>query len=149
MDRASLTLAFPCTADFSRMREVPGGRHCDDCDKVVHDLSSMSEADAREVLRSQPPDRVCVRYVYEPDGRVVFGGVPRGVAIVPEHALSRKWKHTLALAAAAAATSAVAMLIEACGGANPDDGYGYYGAEQDAGADGDAQADAAAKPDGQ
>lgn len=120
------------------MKPVPGGRFCDDCSKVVHDLSAMSEEEARALLASTPKERVCVRYVYDyQTQRVVFG--ESDAQVIPEHRLSARLKRKLAMAAAIAAP----MLVQACGG-------GPYGGDhasgdpsmQDAGRDADAKPDA-------
>ena len=95
------------------MAPVPGGRFCKDCQKVVHDLSGMSEDAARALLESTPKERVCVRYVYDAhSGDVVFGArASERRSLIPEHRLARL-KSRVALAAAIAAP----LLVEACGG---------------------------------
>jgi hypothetical protein len=107
-------LAYPCRADFGAMPIAAGGRFCADCGKVVHDLSAMTEAEARGLLARTPADRVCVRYVYDADsGDVVFGSrAADRAALVPEHRLLQRLKSRVALAAALAAP----LLVEACGG---------------------------------
>lgn len=47
-------------------------RFCSDCKKFVHDLSAMTRAEAREVLESRPAEGLCVRYLYDAHGDVVF-----------------------------------------------------------------------------
>lgn len=47
-------------------------RFCGDCKKYVHDLSAMTRAEAREVLQSRPTEGLCVRYLYDVHGDVVF-----------------------------------------------------------------------------
>ena len=124
-------LAFPCTADFSRMKRVPGGRFCGDCNKVVHDLSAMSEEEANALLARTPRERVCVRYVYDAATQRVVFDVGDRTKVIPEHRLTSRLKRKLALAAALAAP----MLVEACGG---NDGGGFVNEptmQEDAGRD--------------
>jgi hypothetical protein len=114
MKRDDIPLAFPCGADFTSMPKVDGGRLCSACDTIVHDLSSMSEADARAVLASRTTDRLCVRYLYDARGRVVFAGEPlAGATIVPADSLTRKAAARLARTAMLAAPL---VLFQACGG---------------------------------
>lgn len=69
MHADDLPIPEPCTADWDAMRVLDTTRrHCGQCDKAVHDLSAMSDADARALLAS---DRVCVRYRTATDGRIV------------------------------------------------------------------------------
>jgi hypothetical protein len=71
MDRKDLRIGSPCTLDWRKMTPAEGGRFCGDCKKVVRNLSSMSELEARELLESAGPD-LCVRYVYDKHGRIFF-----------------------------------------------------------------------------
>jgi len=134
MKRANIPLAFPCGADFSAMPEVDRGRLCAACETVVHDLSSMSEAEARAVLAQRETARLCVRYLYDVDGRVVFAGRElAGARIIPDYALTRKAKVRLARAAMLAAPL---VLFQACGGASAGFSGGYQtdgGDEENAG----------------
>lgn len=69
MHAADLPIPEPCNADWSAMRAVGAtSRHCDHCDKAVHDLSAMSDLDARALLAN---DRVCVRFHSDITGRVM------------------------------------------------------------------------------
>jgi hypothetical protein len=101
------------------MDKVDGGRLCTECDKVVHDLSSMSEADAGALMGSRDAPRLCVRYLYDESGRIVFGQA--GVAqaqIVPSYRLTARMRER---ALHAALLVAPLVLFEACGGAAPMD----------------------------
>ena len=89
-------------------------RRCAECATLVHDLSTMSPEEARAIVKRGGR---CVRYLYDGDGNVVFGGPPREALIVPARALlsksaQRKW---LAIASLAA----LPVLLEACGGVAP------------------------------
>ena len=141
MKRANIPLAFPCGADFSAMPEVDRGRLCAACRTVVHDLSAMNEAEARAVLAQRETARLCVRYLYDVGGRVVFAGrelagarlLPAGTKIIPDYGLTRKAKARLAQAAMLAAPL---VLFQACGGASGGFSGGYQsdgGEEENAG----------------
>jgi hypothetical protein len=69
MRRLHLPIQDPCHADWDAMSHSDGGRRfCDSCAKHVHDVSSMTEQEARTVLTAESKKgRVCVRYTV--DGR--------------------------------------------------------------------------------
>jgi len=69
-------------------------RLCAECNKVVHDLSAMTDADARRALRSGP---ICVRYLYDVHGNIIQGDVSHA-AIVPASALASKRRRRGAMA---------------------------------------------------
>ncbi len=122
MQRDDVPLAFPCGADFASMPEVARGRMCAECQTVVHDLSSMKEDEAREALASRKTARLCVRYLYDPSGRVVFGGDAAGAVVIPESRLRRGKRGSLLEhpVVRMAMLAAPLVLIEACGGAAGD-----------------------------
>lgn len=98
-------------------------RLCADCDKLVHDLSGMTEPQARALLRRPRTEGLCIRYLHDEQGNVWF----RGNAPTPIVAASRLARRGVAALASAAALVAVPSLIEACGGASP------YGVGSDGG----------------
>jgi hypothetical protein len=78
MRRASLPISQPCNADWERMDGDGAVRFCRRCEQQVHDLSAMSEAEARVFLaRGGQP---CIRYSHDA-GRIRFaerpGALPR------------------------------------------------------------------------
>jgi hypothetical protein len=103
-------------------------RLCDTCDKLVHNLSAMNEADARALLRRRPDDGLCIRYLYDSEGAIWFGD---GAAqpLVPARRLARR---AAVVAAAAATLLVVPALTEACGGAGPNPNPYNYAPESDA-----------------
>jgi len=116
MKRAEVPVSFPCGADFSAMPDVEGGRLCATCKTVVRDLSSMRESEARSVLDAQATSRLCIRYLYDGAGSVVFAERDvAGAKIIPDHALTRRAKTRLLQTAMLAAPL---VLFQACGGAN-------------------------------
>ncbi|WP_157595491.1 hypothetical protein [Plesiocystis pacifica] len=56
------------------MHLQPGGmrRFCDHCRTQVHDLSAMDEASARTFLRATEGAEVCISYVEDASGAIVF-----------------------------------------------------------------------------
>jgi hypothetical protein len=80
MRRESLPISQPCNADWERMDGDGDGsvRFCRRCEQQVHDVSAMSEAEARVFLAGggQP----CIRYTHDA-GRIRFaertGALPR------------------------------------------------------------------------
>ena len=83
-------------------------RYCSLCEKDVHDLSSMTAAEAARFLASS--SNACVRYLH--DGRRVL----------------HRSRSKRALAVLAAATAP--LLLEACGGARPRYDYDFPVEEQ-------------------
>ena len=70
----SIRIASPCTASWEDMRGDAKSRHCDQCDKQVHDLSQMTRAEAEGLVNDaigaggHPP---CVRLWVRKDGTVL------------------------------------------------------------------------------
>jgi hypothetical protein len=119
MREHDIPLAFPCGRDFASMTRAEGGRLCAECQTIVRDLSSMRQEEARALLDGAEGARLCVRYLYDASGRVVFAGeedVSRA-KIVPAFRLTQRAKARIARAALLAAPL---VLFEACGGAPGD-----------------------------
>ncbi len=124
MKAKEIPIHTPCGADWSKMSAVEAkARLCKDCNKVVRDVGKMSEGEVRAALASGP---VCVRYLYDAHGNVIFGDAPLGATVVPASALLSKVMKSKWLAAAALA--AVPLVFEACGGNDGNYGGGAYGA---------------------
>jgi hypothetical protein len=119
MEKSEIRIATPCTLDWSKMTPRDGGRFCGDCKKVVRDLSSMTEREARELVRAAGDGQLCVRFVYDKHGRIFFAG-DRARDLVPASLLSRAKR-----AAVAAAAVAVPLALQGCSDANRADGGGY------------------------
>jgi hypothetical protein len=51
---------------------VADGGHCRRCDEQVHDLSAMTERQARRFLRRHEGGSICVAYRVTPNGRIRF-----------------------------------------------------------------------------
>jgi hypothetical protein len=109
MRREELAVTTPCGADWNAMKKEGTKRFCADCKKHVHDLSSMTRDDARALLASKATEGLCVRYLYDADGRVAFQDA------VPATRLLAKVKRF----ATAAIALAAPMTLNACMGAMP------------------------------
>lgn len=73
MHRAQLPILNPCSEDYAAMDGPAQRRFCDRCDKHVHDLSAMTEPEAKALLDGRAPgQRLCVRYRCGTDGRIAF-----------------------------------------------------------------------------
>lgn len=83
-----MKIPSPCTADWDAMRPEDAGksRHCELCATRVHDLSAMTEREARVFLATTASQQVCLSYLETSDGRRLFADTPRTTA--PRHAVS-------------------------------------------------------------
>lgn len=95
MKTVEVRVASPCTVDWQSMTPADRGRFCGECKKVVHDLSNLTEGEARALLREAGNGELCVRYVYDRDGRVVLAPEP-GARLVPASLLHRAKRLSLA-----------------------------------------------------
>lgn len=92
-----LPVATPCHAAWADMRPVPGGRHCDACDRKVHDLSRCSEGRVRALQIVYGRGGFCARQVVV-DGDLVLAPRP-----------PRPWSAPTALGAMAVLLAAPAV----------------------------------------
>lgn len=111
MKRSDLPIASPCEQDWDTMTPAGRKRFCDTCQKHVQDLSAMTEAQAKGVLASPPAEGLCVRYLYDEVGNIMFGLVDP--SLVPASSLVRA-KRALATTAALAG---IAATLSGCMGA--------------------------------
>src|SRR4051812_45824033 len=95
MKTGELPIKSPCDVDWTTMNPRKTGRCCGDCKKVVHDLSSMREADAMKRV-AEAPEGLCVRYLHDEHGNIWFrdtssllspGSLLRNSASLPAPAL--------------------------------------------------------------
>jgi len=70
MRRHELPIDEPCLEDWDTMEGNALRRFCRKCDKHVHNLSAMTEPQARALLRRAPG--ICVNYASTTDGQVLF-----------------------------------------------------------------------------
>ena len=108
---AELEIESPCPITLSR--ELSDGRYrawdCTHCDKTVHVLSAMTEREAREFLRDNEGENLCITYMAGEDGEIRFQPEPK---IVPVSNLLRR--------PAAAAAASMAVALAACTPTQPD-----------------------------
>lgn len=107
MNKLHVRVHTPCDVDWDSLSPSGTNRFCGACKKVVHDLSSLSESEARSLMQQQPAS-LCVRYLHDEHGVIQFRSAP----IVAASRLSR-----LRDAAALVAP----LLVQACGGADFND----------------------------
>lgn len=101
LTKAELPIPNPCGFDFAKMTRAEANRRfCASCRKHVHDLTLLTEAEARALIASPRTAELCVRYVADAKGRVVF------VPDVPATRLTYRKRTVLAAAALAAAAAA-------------------------------------------
>lgn len=75
MHKRLLPVLDPCGEDFARMTGA-SSRFCTRCSTAVHDLSQMTEREARLLLGRHAGGTLCVRYRAHRDGRVHFAPAP-------------------------------------------------------------------------
>jgi hypothetical protein len=116
MRRDDIQVKTPCGMDFAAMKAAgtTAGeikkRFCDACKTHVHDLSKMTKGEAKELLASDATEGLCVRYMYDASGNVVFAD--SNARLVAAGALVRAKRFV-----AAAAALALPMTLNACMGA--------------------------------
>jgi tRNA-binding EMAP/Myf-like protein len=111
MKRSDLAIPSPCSQDWNTMTAEGKKRFCQACKKHVQDLSQMSEAEAQALLATPPAEGLCVRYLYDAFGNVLFDLVD--TRIVPASRLVRA-RNALAKGAVMAG---LAASVTACMGA--------------------------------
>jgi hypothetical protein len=104
--KTDIPIPDPCDADWDEMHDRGTRRFCDHCTKDVHDLSSLTQAEAMALLEQKRDEHVCVRYAHH-DGEVFFKD-----SSSPVWRLSRQLEGAKALLAAAALV--VPMLAAGC-----------------------------------
>jgi hypothetical protein len=73
MRREELPIETPCGQDWSGMK--PAGmkkKFCDACKMHVHDLSKMTRREAKTLLASEATEGLCIRYLHDQHGDIVF-----------------------------------------------------------------------------
>lgn len=69
MKSSDVPIPEPCGEDWAGMTGDERRRFCARCDQHVHDLSAMTETEARAVVATP---EVCVRYTVDPDDHIRF-----------------------------------------------------------------------------
>ena len=75
MKTAEMPIKSPCDVDWASMNPRKTGRFCGDCKKVVQDLSSMKQADAKRRV-AEAPEGLCIRYLHDEHGNIWFKDTP-------------------------------------------------------------------------
>jgi hypothetical protein len=110
MNRTDIPIATPCSADWTTMTLADRGRFCGDCKKVVRELAQLTEREARALLAAPPTEGLCVRYVHDTTGEIVFRP-----DVVPVSRLARMRR----AAAVALAAASLPLAAAGCMGAAP------------------------------
>lgn len=86
MHKSQLHVKSPCQEPWEDMHGSKTRRHCERCDRDVHNLSAMTRREADAVIaRRAAGERVCVRYTVDDDGQVEFRREP----LIPAQLLLR------------------------------------------------------------
>ncbi|MFV8749083.1 carboxypeptidase regulatory-like domain-containing protein [Nannocystaceae bacterium ST9] len=90
MHRRRLPIVDPCTRSLAAMPlRAAGRRWCETCEHEVLDLSALSEAEARAVLRAKLGESICVAYRVDSSGELAFRDrAPRGWVLAAALAVS-------------------------------------------------------------
>jgi hypothetical protein len=73
MRREEIAIESPCGVDWDGMKPADmKKRFCDACKMHVHDLSQMTRREAKALLASERTEGLCVRYLHDQHGEVVF-----------------------------------------------------------------------------
>lgn len=72
-----IKIASPCTASWDAMAGDDTTRFCDQCEKHVYNLSSLSRDEA-EALVMKHEGKMCVRFYQRPDGTMLTQDCPVG-----------------------------------------------------------------------
>lgn len=74
-----IRVASPCDVPWDSMRGDDRVRHCDQCDKNVYDLSSLTRAEVERLFDAHA-ETPCVSYFQRADGTVLLADCPVGLA---------------------------------------------------------------------
>jgi hypothetical protein len=74
MKRKELHIAEPCSADWDEMTGDDRKRFCSSCTKHVHNVSELTEGEARALFSEN--NNLCVQYAFNREGKVLFADTP-------------------------------------------------------------------------
>lgn len=110
MRSKDIEIPEPCHADWDTMRPESRGKFCFDCRKKVHDLSAMTQQEAKGFLERTACEDICISYEHDEQGNLVFQAPqPRPTPLVPLSRLRRPRR-----AAAAVMGAGLAAALAAC-----------------------------------
>lgn len=102
-----LSIPEPCSQSWSDMRGGTRTRFCESCQHHVHDLSALTQREARALLERSATEALCIRYEVDEDGLLLLSEEPG------EHPrMSRQLEGLRRLAAASLV--AAPLLLAAC-----------------------------------
>lgn len=118
MRREDLPIPVPCHEDWNTMTVEGKTLFCAACKKNVKDLVRMTEAEASELLAKPDNRDLCVRYLYDAHGELVFDWVD--TTIVPVTNLVRQTSRAKSLSRVLQAGAVAVGLssIMACAGSS-------------------------------
>lgn len=118
MRREELTLETPCQQRWSQLDgESATKRRCADCQQTVHNLSALSDQQARALLAEHAERGLCVVYVHDQHGQVMHLA-PDVTRVFEASAPSRQRRGVQRLLASATLALGMLPMISACGGVN-------------------------------
>jgi hypothetical protein len=103
----SIQIASPCSASWDAMSGNERARFCDQCEKHVYDLSTMTAAEAVALIQERE-GKLCGRLWRRLDGTVLTADCPVGV----QRVIARKRQRA---SLAAASLLSLGLLNVACG----------------------------------
>lgn len=74
----TISIAAPCSADWSKMTGNDQVRFCSQCSLNVYNLSNMTQDQAEDLVR-KTEGRLCVRYYKREDGTILTQNCPVGL----------------------------------------------------------------------
>lgn len=86
--REDVRIASPCPASWDGMLGDDQVRYCHHCSQAVYNLSSMTGAEAKLLLKTTQ-GRMCVRYFVRKDGTIMTADCPVGLARIRKLAAKR------------------------------------------------------------
>jgi hypothetical protein len=93
--------SVPCTQPWTAMKGTNRERHCEVCDKYVHNFAAMSRRQIEELIREKN-GHVCARRVYRADGSLMTLDDSHGFPIAAGIVLASSLMLPLSLAAQSA-----------------------------------------------
>jgi hypothetical protein len=116
MRREDLPIPVPCHEDWNTMTVEGKTLFCAACKKNVKDMVRMTEAEARELLAQPDQRELCVRYLYDAHGRLMFDWVDTTLVPVTNLVRPSSRAKSLSRVLAAGAVAVGLSSIMACGG---------------------------------
>jgi len=77
----NLSVAAPCSAEWTKMSGDERVRHCALCRQNVYNLSDMTRAEAEALIRLKE-GKVCVRFFQRADGTILTANCPVGLRAI-------------------------------------------------------------------